>query len=120
MTIKNNNSNESVLIELGNRLASERLRQGSTQAALAHRSGVSKRTIERIESGHSAQFGSVISLLRALSLLDRLEQLTPLEQLPPTGLFLGDIPLQRGTSGKRRRAKSSLAAKPAKEATFDY
>jgi len=112
--------NESILIELGNRLASERLRQGSTQAALASRSGVSKRTIERIESGHSAQFGSVISLLRALSLLDRLEQLTPLDQLPPTGLFLDDIPLQRGMTGKRRRAKSSLAVKTVKEATFDH
>lgn len=126
MRIDNNKSNPSVLKELGRRLASERLRQGRTQASLATDSGVSKRTIERIESGHSAQIGSVISLLRALSLLERLEQLLPLDELPTTGLYLLDLPIERIANSRRRReSPNKTARKPrrqsetAKSSTLD-
>lgn len=41
-------TDESVLGELGARLASARLRRNLTQAALAEQAGVSKRTVERL------------------------------------------------------------------------
>ena len=110
MRIDDNKTNPSILKELGRRIASERLRQGRTQAALAADSGVSKRTIERIESGHSAQIGSVISLLRALALLERLDQLIPAEDLSTTGLYLLDLPIGQLSSNKRRRGSSSKKA----------
>ena len=110
MRIDDNKTNPSILKELGRRIASERLRQGRTQAALAADSGVSKRTIERIESGHSAQIGSVISLLRALALLERLDQLIPAEELSTTGLYLLDLPIGQLSSNKRRRGSSSKKA----------
>ncbi len=111
MRIDDNKTNPSILKELGRRLASERLRQGRTQAALAVDSGVSKRTIERIESGHSAQIGSVISLLRALNLLDRLDQLILQDEDPAAGLYLLDLPIEQLTVGKRRRSGSTKIAR---------
>ena len=107
MKISNENSADAVLVELGVRLARERLQQGKTQAQLAKTSGVSKRTIERIESGHSAQLGSVICILRALSLLDRLEQIVPVTDLPPTGFFLAGLTERKRASSKRvKKVKS--------------
>jgi len=103
MKINNENSDDAVLVELGVRLARERLQQGKTQAQLASTSGVSKRTIERIERGHSAQLGSVICLLRALSLLDRLEQIVPINELPPTGFSLSSLTERKRASSKRVR-----------------
>jgi len=47
---------ESILEELGGRLASVRLGRNLTQAALAEEAGVSKRTVERLESGAVAIF----------------------------------------------------------------
>jgi len=70
-----------VLAEIGERLASRRLERGLTQAELAEQAGVGKRTVERIESGASAQMVSLIRLLRILDLLPNLEQLLP-EPLP--------------------------------------
>jgi DNA-binding XRE family transcriptional regulator len=44
-------TDEAVLHELGGRLAGLRIEHNLTQAALAEQAGVSKRTIERLESG---------------------------------------------------------------------
>ena len=108
MKISNESSDGAVLHELGVRLARERLQQGKTQAQLATASGVSKRTIERIESGHSAQLGSVIGLLRALSLLGRLEQIVPMSELPPTGFFLSGLSERKRASSKRARKANKV------------
>jgi DNA-binding XRE family transcriptional regulator len=44
-------TDEGILRELGARLAGVRLGHNLTQAALAEQAGVSKRTVERLESG---------------------------------------------------------------------
>lgn len=107
MKITNEQSETAVLRELGQRIVHERLKQEYTQAHLATVSGVSKRTIERIESGQSAQFGSVIRLLRALTLLQKLDELIPSGDLPPVELFLSG-----GRQRKRATRKRSITAKP--------
>ena len=101
MRITNEQSETAVLRELGQRIVHERLKQQFTQAHLASISGVSKRTIERIESGHSAQFGSVIRLLRALTLLQKLDDLIPTGELPPAELFLSGGRQRKRANGKR-------------------
>ena len=51
MVIRSSLSDGAVLEELGRRLEAIRLGRNQTQAQLARQAGVSKRTIERLESG---------------------------------------------------------------------
>jgi transcriptional regulator with XRE-family HTH domain len=91
-------SDEAVLRELGQRLAGVRLGLNWTQAYLANRAGVSKRTVERLETGVvAAQLSAFVRVCRALDLLDRLNALIP----GPAPSPLAQLKL-RGR--KRRRA----------------
>ena len=80
-------TDQAILAELGARLSSVRLSRNLTQAELAHDAGVSKRTVERIEAGQSAQLTSFIRILRTLDLLDSLEFLLPPPQPAPMDLL---------------------------------
>lgn len=70
-------TDDAVLAELGQRLAQRRIDARLTQADLAARAGVGKRTVERIEAGESAQLTSLVRILRALELLAQLDELLP-------------------------------------------
>ncbi len=70
-------TDETVLLELGGRLAQRRLDLQLTQAVVAEQAGISKRTLERVESGASVQLASLIRLLRVLDDLSGLDQLLP-------------------------------------------
>ena len=74
---------EALLLELGRRLAQERLRRNLTQEALAEEAGVSRATIRRLESGQSTQLGNLIRILRALRLEGNLDVLVPEPTLRP-------------------------------------
>ncbi|MCP3951411.1 MAG: helix-turn-helix domain-containing protein [Desulfobacterales bacterium] len=77
MQISKSLSDEAVLAEFGERLARRRLDLSVTQAELAEQAGVSKRTVERIEAGSSAQMSSLIRVFRVLDLLPVLDQMLP-------------------------------------------
>ncbi len=77
MGIDNLHTDEAILRELGERVARARIESQLTQANMAEQAGVSKRTIERIEAGTSAQMSSMLRVLRALGLLEGLNQLVP-------------------------------------------
>ncbi len=77
MKIKGSSSTESTVKEIGERLLKQRLGANLTQAALAEKAGVSKRTIERIESGCSIQLSTLIQVLRVFDLLNLLDQAIP-------------------------------------------
>lgn len=70
-------ADETILKELGERLAQHRLRRGLTQAQLAEEAGVAKRTLERLEAGESTQFTNALRVWRVLGLLEGLNQLVP-------------------------------------------
>jgi transcriptional regulator with XRE-family HTH domain len=96
-------TDEAILRELGGRLAGARLARNLTQAALAEEAGVSKRTVERLESGEvAARLSGLVRVCRALGLVDRLDALvppaapSPVEQLKLAGR-------QRKRAGGRRR-----------------
>jgi putative transcriptional regulator len=81
-----------ILRELGGRLAAARLARNLTQAALAQEAGVSKRTVERLESGEvAARLSGWVRVCRALGLIERFEALipaatpSPVEQLKLAG-----------------------------------
>ena len=80
-------TDEGVLAELGKRLTARRVSLRLTQAELAQQAGLGKRTVERIEAGHSAQLSSWIRLLRVLDLLPALDVLLPQPELSPMALL---------------------------------
>ncbi len=66
-----------ILEEVGDRLLQRRIERNLTQAELAKRAGVGKRTLERLEAGESTQLSTFIKILAELGL---------------AGDFLGMIP----------------------------
>ncbi|HHO51885.1 MAG TPA: XRE family transcriptional regulator [Deltaproteobacteria bacterium] len=97
------NTDETVLKELGSRLRRHRLSLDLTQAQLAHEAGVSKRTLERIEAGGSAQVSSLIRILRGLDLLANFEVLVPdLRQRPMELLELSGRERKRASGTTER------------------
>lgn len=102
MRIVKEATDEAILSELGGRLARMRLEKNLTQAQLAERAGVSKRTVERLERGDVApQMSGFIRVCRALELVERFELLVPEPVMSPM--------LQLRLGGKRRRRASKRA-----------
>jgi transcriptional regulator with XRE-family HTH domain len=94
-------SDEAILRELGERLARIRLARNLTQAQLAQQAGVSKRTVERLESGSVAtQLSGFIRVCRMLDIIERFDMLVP-EPLPS--------PLEQLRLGGRQRRRASAA-----------
>jgi len=101
MIIDNNLTDETVLAEIGERISQRRIELELTQAELARQSGVAKRTVERIESGASAQIISMIRIFRVLDLLQDLERM-----LPEAGP--GPMALLKSKGKLRKRASKSV------------
>jgi transcriptional regulator with XRE-family HTH domain len=101
-----------VLHEMGDRLERRRIDAGLTQARLAEEAGISKRTVERMEGGHSADLVMLLRVLRVLKLLEALDQLVPDLPQSPLALLKG-----RGRARKRvgrsRRPQDGMAARAA-------
>ncbi len=108
MKIARQHSDQAVLHEVGNRLAAARLARNLTQAALAQEAGVSKRTVERLESGEvAARLSGLVRVLRALDMTDRLDALVPSPTVSPVEqLKLAGHRRQRA-SGRRAKAGST-------------
>lgn len=80
-------TDEAVLVEIGERISRRRIELELTQADLARQAGVAKRTVERIESGASAQMISMIRIFRVLDMLQNLERLIPETRPGPMNLL---------------------------------
>ncbi len=112
MKLSNDNSDDAVLKEIGNRIAQYRLNQDKTQAALAQEAGVSSRTMTRVERGHSVQASNLIRILRALELLDNFDRLIPEPVVSPVQQLI--------MQGKQRKRASSKRATSAKKGTWSW
>lgn len=88
MKIVETMTDEAVIRELGERLARVRLARNLTQAALAERAGVSKRTVERFEAGADGiHLTGFLRLCRALHLLENIDLVIPEEKPGPMELL---------------------------------
>ena len=111
MDISKTSTDEAILREIGARLAQLRLAKNLTQAQLAVRAGISKRTLERLESGEVAtQLSAFIRVCRGLDLVDRITSLVS----EPTASPIAQLKL-RGR--QRRRASGRTAPAPAPRVT---
>lgn len=106
-------TDSAVLEELGARLARARIDANLTQARLAEEAGVSKRTLERIEAGHSTEFAMLVRVLRALRLIERLDSLIPQAPQSPIALLRHKGRERKRAAQPRRKAGSTGAAQAA-------
>jgi transcriptional regulator with XRE-family HTH domain len=105
MKITKQATDEAILSELGGRLAQARLERNLTQAQLAQQAGVSKRTVERLESGSVAtQLSGVIRVCRVLDVMDRFVLIVP-EPVP------SPVEQLKLRGRKRKRASARRVAK---------
>ena len=96
-------TDQAILRELGARLAGMRVEHNLTQAAVAEKAGISKRTLERLETGEVAtQLSGFLRVCRVLGVLEHFEALLP-EPLP------GPMAQLRHTGRKRQRASGKKA-----------
>lgn len=77
MKLQNLYHDDAALMELGRRLAQLRIDMNMTQAELATKAGIGKRTLERLEAGETTQTRTLLRILRELDLLGKLEALIP-------------------------------------------
>ena len=102
MPIDKTMSDEAILAALGTRLARRRIDLQLTQADLAREAGVSKRTVERIEAGGSAQMTSMIRIFRVLDLILEMGQFIPAAEPRPMELIKNKgKQRQRASSGRK-------------------
>lgn len=87
MKITSNLTDQTVLHELGERLARRRIELAKTQMQLAEESGLARRTIQYAEAGRSIQSESLVRLFRALGLFETLDALLPEQQVSPMDLL---------------------------------
>ncbi len=90
-------SNESIRKELGKRLQSERLNRNITQAALAAKAGISRRTLVGAERGEPFTIDTLLSILRELGCLAQLDLFLPEPEISP-------VQLSKLNGKKRKRA----------------
>jgi transcriptional regulator with XRE-family HTH domain len=102
-----------VLHETGNRLERRRIDAGLTQAALAEKAGISKRTVERIEAGDSADFVLLVRVLRVLKLFAALDQLVPDLPQSPLTLLKNRGRARKRVGHSRRPPDGTAPPKPA-------
>lgn len=98
-------TDEAVLREVGERLAAARVALNLTQAHVAEEAGISKRTLERLETGAvSSQFSSILRVCRVLGLLDRLDLFLPEQKPGPMEQLKRQGKPRQRASGKREEA----------------
>lgn len=104
MRIQGNETDDAILRELGIRISRTRLNRNQTQQNLAKESGVSERTIIRIENGESTQAVNMIRVIRALGMAGNFESLIPEQTISP-------VQALRMQGRQRQRASGESASR---------
>lgn len=100
-------ADESILAELGQRIANRRIELNMTQAQVANKSGVAKRTVENIESGALGQMLTMVRILRVLGLMDNLNRLIPEVVPKPIDLLKQKRKIRIRASSKKKSKKKT-------------
>lgn len=79
-------TDKGILAELGKRARQKRLSINMSQQELAKKSGLSRRSVYLMESGHPIGIKIFIGVLRALKSLDELDSFLPETDLSPLQL----------------------------------
>ena len=113
MRIYSNFTDEAIFAEFGSRLANLRLERNLTQSQLAREAGISKPTLQRMESGAVAtQLSSFLRVCRVLGLLERFETLIPTATTSPME--------QLKHQGRKRQRASGITAPTGKPGKWTW
>lgn len=102
MKITGNESELTVIRELGQRIRQRRISLGLTQAELAQRCGVSPSTETRLESGEDTKISNFIKILSGLNVLENVDVLIPETQPDFKALYERRPLKQRARKSKSR------------------
>lgn len=80
----NDISYQECIVELGKRIKLYRIQKNMSQQDLEDKSGVSKRSISRLEQGETVQVDNLFKILIALGLGDNIDLLVPDQMKRPT------------------------------------
>ena len=80
----NKHTNKEYLQMIGRRIKLYRVYSGISQKELEEKTGISKRTFSRLESGISIQLASLVKILTALNLDENIELLIPDQSKRPS------------------------------------
>ncbi|MBO7659005.1 MAG: helix-turn-helix domain-containing protein [Clostridia bacterium] len=103
MKINGNESEKTILVELGQRIKQNRIALGLTQADLAERCGVSPSTETRVEKGVDTMFSNIIRIMYGLNLLSNIDVLIPEVQPDFKQLYEKKKPRQRVKPSKAKQ-----------------
>jgi len=105
MKMTNMLTDEAILAEIGQRISSRRVELNMTQAEVAKKTGMAKRTVENIESGASGQMSTIIRIFRVLDLMENLDRLIPEPGLKPMDLLKQKRKIRIRASRKKTKKK---------------
>lgn len=88
--------------DLGARLQAHRLNQNLSQAELAAATGLARKTITNLETGHGGTLVTFIAVLRGLGLLGQLEAFIPAPGPSPIQLVKLAGKQRRRATGRRK------------------
>ena len=106
MKILDTHTDQTILAEIGERIARRRLAHQLTQAELAEQAGIGKRTLERAEAGETTQFSTIIRIFRVLDLLPKLDQILAEPPIRPLEAAARKGKRRQRAPGLRRTKKS--------------
>lgn len=101
MKITGSLSDDTVLAELGSRIAARRVELQLTQATVAEQAGIAKRTLERIEAGQTSQLLTLVRVLRVLDAASGLDSVIPESGPSPMDLLKRKGKVRQRASGRR-------------------
>lgn len=102
--MKGRKDDREYLYDLGTKIKLYRIMKELSQQDLADKTGVSKRTISRLEQGGSVQTDSLFKILIALDLGDNIEMLVP-DQTQRPSYYLKPSENRPKRVGRRREKK---------------
>ncbi len=95
-----------IAAELGNRLKQARLRADLTQAEVAFRSGLNRRTILNAEKG-KVQLENLVAIMASIGMAEQLDMFLPVQDISPIQLAkLRGQQRQRASGSKNRKTQS--------------
>jgi putative transcriptional regulator len=82
----NSMSEKAILNELGSRIQRERLNQNMPQNELAIKAGISRKSLQNLESGHPCTTSLLLRILRVMGKLEALDAFLPKPGFSPIQL----------------------------------